>query len=243
MSQLVEIAGQDRSMPSANLLLREFSHRINNEFASAIAVVSIASARAESDVAKTALNDVRDRLHSYAQVHRALAMPEWDLQVDAAESISKLCRAMSEARLSAEGIELTFVEHSIELEANRCWQMALVVSELITNAARHAFHRHGGSIRVELSRNGAFVQCSVSDNGCAAVVKQPGCGSKIIRALAESLGGTIEQRFEQTGTRATLTFPMDFDGRSAAGKDAPSRQRRGHLGRREAANPSNRRSR
>ena len=209
MSQLVEIAAQDRSTPPANLLLREFSHRINNEFASAIAIVSIASARTDSDVAKTALNSVRDRLHSYALVHRALAMPQWNEQIDATEWISRLCQAMSEARLSAEGIQLTFVEHPFELEAERCWQMALVVSELITNAARHAFHRKGGAIRVEIFHSGAFIQCSVSDNGCAAAVHQPGCGSKIIRALAESLGGTIEHRFEQTGTTATLTFPVD----------------------------------
>ena len=211
MSQLIEIAGQDRGMPPADLLLREFSHRINNEFASAIAIVSIASARTDSDLAKTALNDVRDRLYSYAQVHRALAMPERNLQVDAADSISRLCRAMSEARLSAEGIDLTFVEHPIQLDSERCWQMALVVSELITNSARHAFHRKGGSIRVEISQNGPFIQCSVSDNGCAAVGNQPGCGSRIIHALAESLGGTIEQRFGQNGARATLTFPTDSE--------------------------------
>lgn len=212
MSQLIEVVGQDRSVPPANLLLREFSHRIHNEFASAIATVSIACRRTESDVAKAALNDVRDRLYNYAQVHRALAMPEWNLQIDAAESIAGLCQAMSQARLSAEGIELTFVEQPVKLKSDRCWQMALVVSELITNAARHAFHREGGSIRVEISQTGAFIQCSVSDNGRAAVVNQPGCGSKIVRALAESLGGTIEQHFAANGTRATLTFPVDSEG-------------------------------
>jgi two-component sensor histidine kinase len=211
MSPLVGVAGQDRGLPPANLLLREFSHRIHNEFASAIAIVSIACRGTQSDVAKTALSNVRDRLYSYAQVHRALAMPEWNLQIDAAESIAGLCRAMSHARLSAEGIDLTFVEQPIKLKSERCWLMALVVSELITNAARHAFHREGGSIRVEISQNGAFIQCSVSDNGRAAVVNRPGCGSKIIRELAESLGGAIEQIFTPHGTRATLTFPVDSE--------------------------------
>lgn len=212
MSQSVEIAGQERSLPSADLLLREFSHRINNEFASAIGIVSIACSRTESDVAKAALNSVRNQLYSYAQVHRALAVPEWNLQIDAADSISGLCRAMSHARLSAEGIELTFVEQSITLKSERCWLMSLIVSELITNAARHAFHRAGGSIRVEISKNCGFIECSVSDNGCASVVNRPGTGSKIIRALAKSLGGTIEHHFAQSGTTATLMFPVDFEG-------------------------------
>jgi hypothetical protein len=43
------------------LLLREFSHRINNEFASAIGVIAIA-ARSANDEAKVVLAAVRDQL-------------------------------------------------------------------------------------------------------------------------------------------------------------------------------------
>jgi two-component sensor histidine kinase len=209
MSQVTGAAGQGSSVVPANLLLREFSHRINNEYASAIAIVSIACRGAQSDTVKTALNNVRDQLYSCAQVHRALAVPEWNQQVDAAEFLSDLCQAMSQARLRAEGIKLTFVEQSITLRSERCWLMALVVSELITNAARHAFLRGGGAIRVEISESCGLIECSVTDNGRAKVVNQPGCGSKIIRALAESLDGTIEQHFAANGTRAILTFPAD----------------------------------
>jgi two-component sensor histidine kinase len=50
----------------ARLLLREFSHRINNEFASAIGMISIAAARAANDEAKVALAAVSDQLQNYA---------------------------------------------------------------------------------------------------------------------------------------------------------------------------------
>jgi len=45
----------------ARLLLREFSHRINNEFTSAIGVISVA-ARSANDEAKVTLAAVEDRL-------------------------------------------------------------------------------------------------------------------------------------------------------------------------------------
>jgi hypothetical protein len=57
------------------LLFREFSHRINNEFASAIGVISVA-ARSVNNEAKVALAAVQDRLQTYALVHHALRMPE-----------------------------------------------------------------------------------------------------------------------------------------------------------------------
>ena len=40
--------------------------------------------------------------------------------------------------------------------------------EFIHNAARHAFARGKGSIRVELARAGAFVECRVLDDASAA---------------------------------------------------------------------------
>jgi two-component sensor histidine kinase len=49
----------------ARLLLREFSHRINNEFTSAIGVISIA-ARSANDEAKVALAAVEDRLQNFS---------------------------------------------------------------------------------------------------------------------------------------------------------------------------------
>jgi hypothetical protein len=42
MMQLIEIPSSKRSSSEARLLLREYSHRINNEFASAIGAISVA---------------------------------------------------------------------------------------------------------------------------------------------------------------------------------------------------------
>jgi two-component sensor histidine kinase len=49
--------------PDGALLMRELSHRINNEFTSAISVISLAAARSDSNEVKAALNGVSDRLH------------------------------------------------------------------------------------------------------------------------------------------------------------------------------------
>ena len=195
----------------ARLLLREFSHRINHEFASAIGVMSIAAARSADDEAKVALAAVRDRLQNYALVHHALQMPEDASCIDAAAYLRQLCWAISRSKLERKGIELRFVERTFRMNSERCWRLGLIVSELITNAERHAFRNGGGSIRVELLPSLSFVECRVTDNGTAEANARPGHGLKIVEALAKSLGGTIDQRFGPHGATAVLIFPADMD--------------------------------
>jgi two-component sensor histidine kinase len=211
MDQLIEIPLSERFSSEARLLLREFSHRINNEFASAIGVISIAAARSADDEAKVALAAVQDRLQSYALVHHALQMPEDDSCIDAAAYLRQLCWAISRSKLEGKGIELRFVERTFRMNSERCWRLGLIVSELITNAERHAFRNGGGSIRVELLPSLSFVECRVTDNGTAEANARPGHGLKIVEALAKSLGGTIDQRFGPHGATAVLIFPADMD--------------------------------
>ena len=194
----------------ARLLLQEFSHRINNEFASAIGVISIA-ARSANDEAKVALAAVRDRLQNYALVHHALQMPKDVSCIDAAAYLRQLCWAISRSKLERNGIELRFVERTFRMNSERCWRLGLIVSELITNAERHAFRNGGGSIRVELLPSLSFVECRVTDNGTGEANSCPGHGLKIVEALAKSLGGTIDQRFGPHGATAVLIFPADMD--------------------------------
>jgi two-component sensor histidine kinase len=188
------------------LLLREFSHRINNEFASAIGLISIA-ARSANDEAKVVLSAVQDQLQNRALVHHALQMPEHTSSIDTAAYLRHLCRAISRSRLESKGIELLLAVPAFHMNSERCWRLGLIVSELITNAERHAFRNGGGLIRVELLPSLSFVECLVTDNGMGEANTRPGHGLKIVEALAKSLGGTIDQRFGPRGATAVLIFP------------------------------------
>ena len=48
----------------------------------------------------------------------------------------------------------------------------------------------------------------MTDNGCGAKNIRPGHGMKIIEALAHSLNGAIDQRFEASGTISIVSFPL-----------------------------------
>ena len=147
------------------LLLQELNHRISNEFTSAIDVMSRAAARSNNKEVKAALADATELMHHYADVHHALRMPEHDGRMDAAASLRKLCLSISRSKLDRMKIELVLVASRLRLQSDRCWLLGMIVYELITNAARHAFAGGNGRIRVELWRAGTFVECRVLDNG------------------------------------------------------------------------------
>src|ERR1700733_7717380 len=61
-----------------NLLVREILHEVNNDFASAVRLVSLTAAQSSSGDARVALDVVGDRSKKYANVHHALQMPMSD---------------------------------------------------------------------------------------------------------------------------------------------------------------------
>jgi two-component sensor histidine kinase len=202
---MTEFASQ-RPLLQEQILLHELNHRVNNEFATAISIVSRAAA-SSNDKVKGALSRVEDLLHRFADVHRALQMPEYDTPVDAAAYLRQLCRSISRSQLDGRQIELVLAAQPLQLSADHCWRLGMIVFELINNAARHAFPGRKGEIRVELLRAGAFAKCSVTDNGSAASTVRPGRGLKIIDELSRSLGGRCIQKFEPRGSRSILAFP------------------------------------
>jgi two-component sensor histidine kinase len=194
--------------PGEQLLVRELTHRINNELASTAGFISLAAARSTNTEVKAVLAGVMEHIHGIAGIYRALQMPAADESIDAAEYLRTLCQLVSCAKLRHRGVELIFTECALDLNAVQCWRLGMIVSELISNASRHAFASRGGSIRIELFEGNGFVQCVVADDGAGYEKASPGQGTKIVRSLVDDLGGSIHFCSGAAGTSATVSFPV-----------------------------------
>jgi two-component sensor histidine kinase len=84
---------------SERALLQELNHRISNEFQSAMSLVALTAARSPSQEVKVALAEVTVLLHHYAEVHRALQVPQDRDRVDAVECLRKLCTSIRRSKL------------------------------------------------------------------------------------------------------------------------------------------------
>jgi two-component sensor histidine kinase len=191
------------------LLLQEMAHRINNELTSTIGIIACAAEQSSNCEVKVALAKVTEHIYDHARVYRALQMPTANRLIDAAAYLRELCQSISRAKLRHNGIELVLVEHPLELSSSQCWRLGLIVSELITNASRHAFAVGGGTIRVELTKREANVECRVADDGSGPENIRPGQGLGIIQQLARGLNGKISQRFGAKGAAAIVSFPIE----------------------------------
>ena len=208
-----------REITLERVLLHELIHRINNEYSSLISAVSRTAARAVNQDVKVALADILEVLYHHTELHRALQMPEQDKHIDAAAYLEKLCQSISRSKLDDMKIDLVVATSPLQLQSDRCWRLGLIVYELITNAARHAFANGSGQVRVELWRARKFVECSVTDDGSAPADVQRGRGLTIVHELVEDLDGRIYQKFGHTGSRSILTFPYNAEPQRGGGPE------------------------
>ena len=189
-----------------SLLLREITHRVCNEYAAVISGLSRAAARTTNNEAKLALIEAADRLHEHASVHRALQMPMGET-AELSSYVRNLCRALCLSRLIDNGINLTLIERPLDLTSAQCWHVGLILFELVTNAAKHAFSGGGGNIQIECIADSDRVMCSVRDDGALSDGPTPGRGTEIVNALAKQLGGAVVARSGLCGTTVILVFP------------------------------------
>ena len=157
--------------------------------------------------ASIALGQVLSLLCEDALVVRIVATP----LLICGDRVGRLIAGRAVAHLDRDpfGIDLmSFAEHIVRQAPSRCWRLGMIVSELITNASRHAFRENGGTIQVEILNRETFAECIVIDNGAGSENIRPGQGMKIIRSLVVDLHGTINHRSGTTGTSVILSFPL-----------------------------------
>lgn len=206
------------SNPEGSLLLRELNHRVKNELTCVIYAVSAKATKSDSVAVKAALLDVVDLLHRCADVHRALHVRDPERLTDAASYLQQLCFSIAKYRLDRLAIRVLFSAGDLRLEGERCWRLGLIVSELLTNVARHAqFDARPPELRVELTLVGNVVKCRVSDNGSAPEPVRRGRGLTIIDELASSLGGRVHTSNAAEGSSFLLTFSLTEAEQRAAG--------------------------
>jgi two-component sensor histidine kinase len=185
-------------------------HRIKNELASVINLVTFKAVWTDNVEAKEELSQVVDLLHQHVQVHSILTMPDRDASLaDAGEQLRKLGLAMSRCKLDRMNIRLVLAAETLPLESERCWRLALAIYELVTNAARHArFDGRSGEIKISLMRAGSWVNCRVTDNGSVVGRIKLGRGLRIVGDLVMSLGGRVDRTSGPTWNSFGLDFPL-----------------------------------
>ena len=191
-------------------LLAEVNHRVSNSLQLVAAMVRMQSAVVADPAARVALADTDRRIAAIAQVHRRLYTSSDVEHVDMREYLNALVTELGETwSLESEGCRVVIDAEPIRLPTDRAISLGVIVTELVTNACKYAYPACVGEVRVALARDGdAGFVLAVEDDGVGmvenAAPQGTGVGTKLIRAMAQSLQSMVEYDRRPAGVRAVL---------------------------------------
>lgn len=204
-------AERDRELAERDLLLEEFDHRVKNNFALVASLLDLQRRRAADPATAEALGAALARVESIARAHRHLyrGAPS-SRTTDMAGYLAELCSALSEALFAKNGVGLFCDAEAIEIPRDRAVSIGLVLNELVTNAAKHAFEdREAGSVRVTFRAHGEGWRLVVADDGKGilpdkAAGREGGLGQRLVEGFAKQAGGTVTTESGPEGTTVTV---------------------------------------
>jgi two-component sensor histidine kinase len=194
------------------LLFRELNHRVKNNLQLVSSLLSVQSRRIKDPAAREEFKTAQQRVRAIASLHTRLYQS--DDGIDAVEMHEYLRELTDQLRalLLAErsNVRLDFRCEPFSVNVDRATSIGLIVNELISNAAKHAFPSGAsGTISVGLSVVDGRCILSVADNGAGrrASDDDPGVGLKLVNLFATQLDGTVTEE-GGSGLCVTVRFPL-----------------------------------
>jgi two-component sensor histidine kinase len=216
-----QLVRKDKRIQQTELLRRESDHRLLNGLQMVASLLSTQSRLTKDSEAAAQLNSAANRVVIIGSVHRRLHALDCVESVELKQYLETLCQDMA-GMLPIERPKNTLVVEGITLTVPTVIGIPLgfIVSELVTNSARHA----KGKIAVSLAGNRRTgYALSVSDAGPGVPegfdpAKSKGLGMKIVLSFVKLIDGQllIDRGEKGQGARFTVRFSAPrgapFDG-------------------------------
>ncbi|QAY76139.1 histidine kinase dimerization/phosphoacceptor domain -containing protein [Sphingosinicella sp. BN140058] len=205
------VGARDEIIDKKDLLMREVHHRVQNSLQLVTSMLHIQAADVDDEAIRHQFELARQRVMAVAMAHRRL----W--RADEADTINldTFLEEIGESLLESWGPDWQgeFAVHvaPVRIPTSDAVVLALLVTELLTNAVKHAYDGAVGplELRAERKAEGTSLEVSVCDRGKGFTGgdKAGSFGSRLTRGLVRQLKGRIDFLDNQPGTRAILTLP------------------------------------
>jgi two-component sensor histidine kinase len=193
------------------ILMQEINHRVKNSLQLVGSMFNL-QARSSKDTALVqALQEAYGRVTAIARVHERLYRNAEVGDVDLTAYLDDVCKDLQ--GVSGENVIEFQASEVIRMNTDRAVLVALLVGEMVTNAAKHGYSAGvPGPIFVQLTRNGeASVTLSVRDEGKGLPADgdlKNGLGMKIIDAFLKQSGATLEIGKPTVGAEFIVELPL-----------------------------------
>jgi len=218
LGMAIERDRRDRSLTAAlarhQVLLREIAHRVKNSLAIVASMLKLQATDVGDPVLAQHLEEAAYRISAVAKAHERIHQGNGTDRLDLGIYLEQVCRDLNDA-VSHCDIEVQ-AEHGIDTLTDRAIPIALIVNELIANAAKYAYQgRPCGNIWVRVTRgNGDSIALSVRDAGAGLPPDfdprvATGLGMRIVRAFSQQLNAEIAVHRLDPGTEFVVSMPRE----------------------------------
>ncbi|HEX6427268.1 MAG TPA: histidine kinase dimerization/phosphoacceptor domain -containing protein, partial [Niastella sp.] len=148
-------------------LVREVHHRVKNNLQIVVSLLNIQSKFLKDDMALAAIRTSQQRLRIISFIHQHLYQTETLRTVEVNQYIHKLVAYLKDGMDVAGKVDFQLNIAAIEMDAGEVVAIGLILNEVVTNAAKHAFPgRSSGIVKIGLNRSvDGYFTFSVQDNG------------------------------------------------------------------------------
>lgn len=207
----------EKSLKEKDILLKEIHHRVKNNLQIISSIMDLQVDSFEDPSIIKIFQDSKNRIHSMALLHENLYQSGDLSQIDMSAYIRRLVDSFYssyEHMMSSVFIEINAEE--IFLDMDSAIPVGLILTELMTNALKHAFpNEQIGNITLTMKPDSpGYILLQVSDNGVGLperlnIKDIQSLGLQLVSILSRQLRGTIEFIHEK-GTSIKIIFPYEI---------------------------------
>lgn len=208
-------ANLQRALDEREVLLKEVHHRVRNNLQVITSFLSLQARETDSKMARLALREAQARIRALGVIHGQLYAQDNLGEVDLGQLVPALCtQLMTVYGVAPERVRFVTVLPRWLIDLERAVPMALLLTEALTNALKHAFpDGRTGTVRVELDERAPRRVLRIADDGVGLPADRTAAwrgslGMRLMRALAEQIGGELEIR-SASGVEVLVTLPAD----------------------------------
>ncbi|MGN2244541.1 histidine kinase dimerization/phosphoacceptor domain -containing protein [Frateuria sp. GZRR33] len=206
------LAQQQSLVAEKNVLMQEVHHRVQNSLQIVNSMLQLQARQTSDREVRNQFEGAVNRLMAVSAVHRHLWRSSDAQNVRLGPYLRELCADLMFSWGDGWSGRVAVEATDTAIPSQTAVTLALLVTELLTNAAKYAYAGAPGPVEVRADRTGdGGLRVMVRDHGLGmhGPVKGGGLGSKLIRIFTAQLGGHLETSTAENGTTVTITVPTD----------------------------------
>ncbi len=202
-----------KQLKEKETLLKEVHHRIKNNIASILGLLSMQAGATDNAEARSALQDAISRVHSIHVLYEKLLIGKDYQDVSVKSYIESLIASLVSVFPESKTITIEKKIADFHMNSKKLVSVGIIINELLTNIFKYAFTgKDNNRIFIEFTQTDTNAMLTIRDNGIGINEqitrnKTPGFGLMIVKMLAEQLEGTYTIE-NDNGTRSVLKFKL-----------------------------------